>query len=43
MIGQMYNASTGEAIKTDHGFLLDHTIDVTMLAGTEYDGTTWGA
>ena len=43
LIGQMYNASTGEAIKTDHGFLLDHTIDVTMLAGTEYDGTTWGA
>ena len=43
LIGQMYNASTGEPIETDHGFLLNHTIDVTMLAGTEYDGTTWGA
>ena len=30
-------------LTTDHGFLLNHTIDVTMLAGTEYDGTTWGA
>ena len=43
LIGQMYDASTGEAIITDHGLLLDHTISVTMLPGTEYDGTNWGA
>ena len=28
---------------TDHGFPLNHTIDIEMLPGTEYDGTTWGA
>ena len=39
----MYNVSTGEKIVTDHGFDLNHTVDVKMLPGTEYDGTTWGA
>ena len=43
LTGQMYDATTGEPIKTDHGFLLNHTVDVSMLEGTEYDGTTWGA
>ena len=43
LIGQMYNASTGEKIVTDHGFDLNHTVDVKMLPGTEYDGTNWGA
>lgn len=43
LTGVMIDQSTGEPIITDHGFVLDHTIDVTMLPGTEYDGTTWGA
>lgn len=43
LIGKMYNATTGEVIITDHGYELDHTVDVTMIPGTEYDGTTWGA
>lgn len=43
LIGKQINKSTGEVIMTDHGFELDHTIDVSMLPGTEYDGTPWGA
>jgi hypothetical protein len=43
LIGQMYDITTGEALVTDHGRLLNHTIDITMISGTEYDGTTWGA
>lgn len=43
LTGVMKDISTGEPILTGHGFVLDHTIDVTMLPGTEYDGTTWGA
>ncbi|MDD2951793.1 MAG: RagB/SusD family nutrient uptake outer membrane protein [Parabacteroides sp.] len=43
LTGKMINSSTGEVIMTDHGFELNHTIDVAMLPGTEYDGTTWGA
>lgn len=43
LIGKMIDKSTGKVIMTDHGFELDHTIDVTMLPGTEYDGTKWGA
>lgn len=42
IIGQQYNLTTGEPIKTDHGFLLNHTVDVTILEGTERDGTNWG-
>lgn len=42
IVGQQYNKQTGEPIKTDHGFLLDHTVDVTILPGTERDGTNWG-
>lgn len=43
LIGKQINKETGEVIITDHGFELDHTVDVAMLPGTEYDGTTWGA
>lgn len=43
LIGKQINKETGEVIITDHGFELDHTVDVSMLPGTEYDGTTWGA
>ena len=42
LIGQMYDISTGEPIYTDHGYLLDHTIDYEMIDGTGYDGTNWG-
>ncbi len=41
LTGQMYNKSTGEALVTAHGRLLNHTVEVTMIPGTEYDGTTW--
>lgn len=43
LIGKMYNRITGEIIMTDHGYELDHTVDITMLPGTEFDGTPWGA
>ena len=43
LTGIMTNLSTGEPIVTDHGFVLEHTVDVSMIPGTEYDGTTWGA
>jgi len=43
LTGQMYNKTTGEALVTAHGRLLNHTVDVTMIPGTEYDGTTWGS
>lgn len=43
LIGQMYDKTTGEKLVTAHGRLLNHTVDVTMIPGTEYDGTTWGS
>lgn len=43
LIGQMYDITTGAEIITDHGRPLNHTIDVSMIEGTEYDGTAWGA
>ena len=43
LMGLQHNASTGEVIMTDHGYELNHTIDVNMIPGTEYDGTKWGA
>lgn len=42
IIGQQYNLDTGKEIVTDHGFPLNHTVNVTILAGTERDGTNWG-
>lgn len=43
LTGEMVDKSTGKVVMTDHGFKLDHTVDVAMLPGTEYDGTPWGA
>lgn len=43
LIGKQYDKTTGEIIITDHGYDLDHTVEVSMIPGTEYDGTTWGA
>lgn len=43
LIGKQYDRTTGEIIITDHGYELDHTVAVTMIPGTEYDGTPWGA
>lgn len=43
LIGQMYVKGTQEEIITDHGFPLNHTVDVSIIPGTEYDGTNWGA
>lgn len=43
LIGMMYDKTTGQPVITDHGYELNHTIEVTMIPGTEYDGTTWGA
>lgn len=40
--GKMIDPSTGEVIITAHEFELDHTIEVTILPGTERDGTPWG-
>ena len=43
LIGPMIDKTTGKVIMTDHGFELNHTVAVTMIPGTEYDGTPWGA
>lgn len=43
LIGKQIDRSTGQVIITDHNFELDHTVSVTMLPNTEYDGTPWGA
>lgn len=43
LIGKQYDRTTGEIIITDHGYELDHMVAVTMIPGTEYDGTPWGA
>ena len=42
LIGPMIDQSTGKVLITDHGRELNHYVDVTMIPGTEYDGTTWG-
>lgn len=42
MHGISYDPSTGEPIITAHNFVLDHTIEVSILPGTERDGTPWG-
>ena len=42
MHGVSIDPSTGEPIITAHEFVLDHTIEVTILPGTERDGTPWG-
>ncbi len=40
--GVMHELATGAVIETAHGFVLDHTIEVSILPGTERDGTPWG-
>ena len=42
LLGQQYDISTGEAIYTAHNRPLNHTVDVTMVPGSEYIGTNWG-
>jgi len=42
-IGERRNAKTGEMLETDHGDPLIYTVDFGIIAGTEYDGTPWGA
>ena len=42
MHGISRDPATGEPIITAHEFVLDHTIEVTILPGTERDGTPWG-
>lgn len=42
-IGERRNAETGELLQTDHGAPLIYTVDFTIIPGTEYDGTPWGA
>ena len=43
LIGQMFDTTTGDTIMTDHGNPLNHTIDVTIIDGTQYAGSNWGA
>lgn len=42
LIGQMYDLSTGEMLYTAHDRPLNHTIEITIIPGTEHDGTVWG-
>lgn len=42
LMGKQYSLVTGELLITAHGFELDHTIEMTILPGTERDGTPWG-
>jgi len=41
-IGQRYNATTGEMLYTQHNDPLSYTVDFTIIAGSERDGTNWG-
>lgn len=43
LMGLQRSLATGEILITAHGFELDHTIEMTILPGTELDGTPWGA
>ena len=43
LIGMMIDQTTGEPVITDHGYELNHTVDVTIIPGTEYAGSNWGA
>jgi hypothetical protein len=42
LLGPQYDLQTGELIMTAHTRPLIHTIDLTIIPGTERDGTTWG-
>ena len=43
LIGQQYDISTGEKIITDENRPLDYTVDISIIPGSELDGTKWGA
>lgn len=42
LLGEMIDPSTGKVIITAHDRPLIHTADVTIIPGTERDGTAWG-
>lgn len=42
LLGEMIDPSTGKVIMTAHDRPLIHTEDVTIIPGTERDGTAWG-
>lgn len=42
LLGPMIDPATGEVLMTAHDRPLIHTIDITIIPGTERDGTVWG-
>ncbi|MCD7915552.1 MAG: RagB/SusD family nutrient uptake outer membrane protein [Tannerellaceae bacterium] len=42
LLGEMIDPATGEIIITAHDRPLIHYVDITIIPGTEKDGTTWG-
>lgn len=42
LLGPMLDPATGETLITAHDRPLIHTVDVTIIPGTERDGTPWG-
>ncbi len=42
LLGEMIDPATGKVLMTAHDRPLIHTIDVTIIPGTERDGTVWG-
>lgn len=42
LTGEMRNPATGEIILTAHGRPLIHTVDINIIPGSEYAGSTWG-
>jgi hypothetical protein len=42
LMGEMKDPATGQVLITAHNRPLNHTIDLTMIPGTERGGTTWG-
>ena len=42
LLGPQYDLQTGELLITAHNRPLIHTIDVTVIPGSERDGTVWG-
>jgi hypothetical protein len=42
LLGPMIDPATGDVLQTAHNRPLIHTVDVTIIPGTERDGTTWG-
>ncbi|MDF9830830.1 RagB/SusD family nutrient uptake outer membrane protein [Parabacteroides sp. PF5-6] len=42
LLGEMIDPATGQVLITAHDRPLIHTVDVTIIPGTERDGTVWG-